>query len=317
MGFCRNIAHSIMFGSCAHGGHGLTPQTDYQGVNQTTLLVQHLRLMDSIGTMLAIGYSWYQLHCGVSFQALSNPTAVLPYDPSGWFSHHQKFLALSEISVDLPAWLLRTPKPLRQGNINLMEAFNSLGWKTPKLKLLNLCRFYLQVETLAEISNPDGTCILAAAWKGTTLPSLSTFHWPNQGRPQVWATWHQAIASLFLRDTASTYRQVGTLTLRHRLGRWHEHHSEHRRWPAYQTDLHLFIKSARGYRAHTYTMQGRLPSRCFNATPVGRHSNPHTIDNAVPAKPTPSRRNTISAIIPIGYFRHQDLDRSNTVPTTF
>ena len=42
IGFCWNMSQQISFSSQAFGGHGLTPLLHYQGVNQTTLFVQHL-----------------------------------------------------------------------------------------------------------------------------------------------------------------------------------------------------------------------------------------------------------------------------------
>jgi hypothetical protein len=317
MGFCRNTSRKIIFGSKSLGGYGLTPMIDYQGVNQTTLFVQHLRLFDSVGKMLSIGYSWFQLYCGVSFPALASPDPPIPHAPYGWFTHLRSFLARSDISIDLPTSLLRTPLPLRRGDLNLMEAFTSLGWKTPKLRLLNNCRLYLQIETLAEISTPDGSRIIPSAWAGKTLPSKSTLLWPRQARPNSWAPWRQALAQLFLMDTTATYRQVNNLVLRSRLGRWSNHHSTHRRWPAYQSDIHLFLESNRGYLAHLDTMLGRLPSRSFSATPCGRHHSPHTVDGNVPAEPFPIRRGTIQATTPVGFFRSVDLDRSTDYPTNF
>jgi hypothetical protein len=41
-GFCQKMLQTIIFGSKQLQGYGLTPLIDYQGVNQTTLLLQHL-----------------------------------------------------------------------------------------------------------------------------------------------------------------------------------------------------------------------------------------------------------------------------------
>ena len=92
------------------------------------------------------------------------------------------------MSIAIPPKLLCTPRLLRRGDLSIMEAFCSLGLTTQKLGLLNLCRLYLQVETLA----------------GQALPSTSTLLWPRQGRPNSWATWRHSLATLFLRDTTIT-----------------------------------------------------------------------------------------------------------------
>ena len=93
MGFCRNTSRQIIFGAKSLGGYGLTPLIDYQGVTQTTLFVQHLRLFDSVGKMLSIGYSWFQFYCGVIYPTLSRPDTLLQHAPYGWFTHLRSFLA--------------------------------------------------------------------------------------------------------------------------------------------------------------------------------------------------------------------------------
>jgi hypothetical protein len=85
MGFSCKLSRNVIFGSRRHGGFGLTRLADYQGVNQTILFVQHLRLYDSICTLLHIGYSWYQLFCGVSFEMLGSPSIAVLHSPGSWF----------------------------------------------------------------------------------------------------------------------------------------------------------------------------------------------------------------------------------------
>jgi hypothetical protein len=126
MGFSRTTCRAIVFGSKKFGGFGLTRLRDFQGVNQISLFLQHIRLYDSIGVMYHIGYCWYQLYCGTSFAMLSQPAATLPHAPAGWFTRLRVFLADTNLSIDLPTSLLRLPVPLRRGDLNLMEAFCTL-----------------------------------------------------------------------------------------------------------------------------------------------------------------------------------------------
>jgi hypothetical protein len=116
---------------------------------------------------------------------------------------------------------------------------------------------------------------------------------------------------------ATLYCPVSSLCLRKRLGRWLPSHSAHRRWPAYQDDVYLFIKSPRGFLAHMDTLLGCLPSCTFNGKPCSRHYNLHSIDDAVPTNLSPLRCGTIQAATPGGFFYNRDLDRSDTDPTTF
>ena len=184
MGFCSKSCRAVIFGSRAYGGYGLTRLSDFQGVNQASLLLQHIRLHDSIGKMLLIGYAWHQSFCGVGFQILQDPTPLLPHASGGWFVTLRNFLGVSNMSITIPPKLLRTPRLLRRGDVNLMDAFGSLNLKTAQIRLLNYCRLFLQVETLAEISTADGSRILPQAWQGRAMPSNSTLLWLRQGRPK-------------------------------------------------------------------------------------------------------------------------------------
>ncbi len=87
MGFSCKISCNVIFvTSRRHGGFGLTKLADFQGVNQTTLFLQHLRLSDSIGMLLHIGYAWYQLFCRVSFEMLGSPVPIILHSPGSWFT---------------------------------------------------------------------------------------------------------------------------------------------------------------------------------------------------------------------------------------
>lgn len=264
-----------IFGSTQLQGYGLTPLIDSQGIKQTMLLLQHLRLNDLIGKMLAIGYSWYQTYCGVSYQTLQHPAPVIPHSPLGWFQHLCSFLSYSDISVELLATLLHLPQLLCRGDMNLVEAFLTLGWKKPKIKLLNNCRLFLQFKTLAKLCDADGSHLLPAAWNGTTLSSTSTLLW----RPGPTSL----LGSLFLLDTTSTYCQVATLRLCSRMGRWSSLQSMTcipNRYPS-------VYQIPRGYLGYEVTPQGCHLTRIFNGTPVGRNFATHNLDGAVPADPGP------------------------------
>jgi hypothetical protein len=205
--------------------------------------------------------------------------------------------------------LLQIPNPYGEATQTSWRHFSLLDKKIPNS--------HLQGETLTELCNPDGARLLPSAWKGTTLPSCSTLLWPRQAHPRSGLPGDKPsqLSSFMIWPPPTT---VSNLVLCHHLGHWHPSHLDYRRWPFYQTDLYyLFIELARGYIEHSDTMQGWLPSCSFNASPCGRHHTLHTIHNAVPVKPSPARRNLISADVPIGYFRHANLVWTNLVPTTF
>jgi hypothetical protein len=130
---------------------GLRPDDRYHMVKyshtgleqvQATLLGQHLRLMDSVGKMLLIGYSWAQLFMGISFQLLSKPDIPLRHLPASWYHHIRLFLSRSDASIDVFESHLCLPQLLRTRDQNLMDAFLTLNRTPEKLRNLNYCRLY-------------------------------------------------------------------------------------------------------------------------------------------------------------------------------
>ena len=140
MGFAATTSRAIIFGSKKFGGFGLTRLRDFQGVNQITLFLQHVRLSDSIGKMYQIGYAWYQHYCGTGFATLSQPSVPLLHAPIGWFTTLRTFLADStNIAIDVAPSILRLLTSLCGGDTNLIESFCSLNWSTSQMNNLNYC----------------------------------------------------------------------------------------------------------------------------------------------------------------------------------
>ena len=102
--------------------------------------------------------------------------------------------------------------------------------------MINNCRLWLQIHTLAEITMNDGTEILKEAYHGTSTESTqqpalwtktnSTLTWPHQERPpqQAWRAW-KAMLKTIIRHGLTLKKPLGTFysttpsTHRH----WNEH----------------------------------------------------------------------------------------------
>jgi len=101
------------------------------------------------------------------------------------------------------------------------------------MKQLNACRMYLQVTTLAEITDHTGQTLLPHALSSATNPtprglsniSHSLLQWPQIALPSpiCWRFWSKTICSIY----------TGTpkgMQLSQPLGRWHDTHSATRFW---------------------------------------------------------------------------------------
>ena len=81
-----------------------------------------------------------------------------------------------------------------------MNEFVAQGYSNKKLILLNTCQKFLQVHTLGDITNGDGSSIPQSVKHGAKPNwSSSTLIWPNQTSPEasVWKIWKSAIRKTF------------------------------------------------------------------------------------------------------------------------
>jgi hypothetical protein len=94
--------------------------------------------------------------------------------------------------------------------------------------MLNECRKYLHVTTLAEISSADGNYVEAWAWNGKgSSDSINQYQWPRQPllQPCYLLLWQQDLQALFLTPTGTTERK-----LRQSLGPWDPDISAQWKW---------------------------------------------------------------------------------------
>jgi len=137
---------------------------------------------------------------------------------------------MQQLKITYSTW---TIPPLRKNDCFLMEDFLEYGFPKHQLEKLNACRMYLQVTTLAEITNHVGDMLLPQILtnythpipKGLTSISTSLLQWPKVHPPAAacWRIWTKTI------DTLYTGSAKGT-RLRNPLRPWNSLHSKYRFW---------------------------------------------------------------------------------------
>jgi len=123
--------------------------------------------------------------------------------------------------------------PIRAHEVFIMEAVNELGLNTNQLERINACCMFLQIMTLAEITDNSGQHLLPHALlqpnkaqpEGLDAISTSTLDWLARGTPTkaTWQLWTQTIRELFTGSATGT-------KLRHPLGEWLDTYQNHRFW---------------------------------------------------------------------------------------
>ena len=107
--------------------------------------------------------------------------------------------------------------------IDIMSSLLTL----PELIEFNLCRLYLQVLTLSDITTSCGREIDINFWKGNRSSCTSNLKWTTQIRPsqQYWTIWRRTLHLLFT-ELAKSNR----LNQQHYLYHWLSHLLSHQQW---------------------------------------------------------------------------------------
>lgn len=230
-GYNRHMPRAVVFAPITLGGLGLLDLYTEQGCSQILLLLSHLRAQSYLSTTMIIMLESYQVAAGMITPIFEDNANNNIHQPSSWIQSVRQFLYSINGKIIIPE--LKTINPLRQQDIAIMNN-PSIQYFTPtQLEAINACRIYLQVTTIAEISNDTGTHIIPAALSGlydeSNNPiiwqsSQSLLKWPYQLRPPIaaWKLWKRYLKQ-FTTNTA-------TFQLRSKLGPWNPTCGSQRRW---------------------------------------------------------------------------------------
>ena len=75
---------------------------------------------------------------------------------------------------------------LREGDQFLMPLFQHPNFLDNERYIINKCRIYLRILTVAEMTSGNGKMINVSIWEGTQPhTNLQGYDWPVQGRPRT------------------------------------------------------------------------------------------------------------------------------------
>jgi len=205
LGYNRHTPHAAIFGPLRYGGAARHHLGNDQGTQHIRRLMGHLRQDDDIAKLFIIELNLLQLYAGCGVQILTaNPNAY-PYVPHTRLTYLWKFLHQIQATIHVSdAW---TPPLIREGDSYLMAQFQSRNFKPKTMHILNKCRMFLNVITVADITNPHGTHIIKDTLVGKKHRT-SHLKWPNcpTPTPQDWAIWKASLQrSLMLHATNVQY----------------------------------------------------------------------------------------------------------------
>jgi len=244
MGYHRTLPRSLVFAPCRFGGIRLWNLHYEQGAQQVIIMLQHLQAGTPLSQTLEILIRTYQIWAGLREHVLID-TRQCPWIPDRWLSAVRATMKAQGLQICYNAW---TVPALRQHDRFLMEDFLDYGIPRHHLEKLNACRMYLNVTTLAEITDHTGATLLPQVLssytnpipKGLTNISTSRLQWPTVQIPGAtcWQYWTKMLRTLYTGSAKGT-------NLRQPLGNWTPEYSKYRfwHWQLYDPDHLTFCAS--------------------------------------------------------------------------
>lgn len=190
------IARKLVYGPEEYNGFGLHSIFIELGCGKITHLVSNIHRRSQFGDVLRMVLSCYQLVIGTSKLFLN--VDFVPFKKAlelTWITHLWMFARKNDIEFEY-----KIPDRKRRTNDRyLMDEFLRLGYRGVAIKYLIQCRMHLQVLTIADIADADGTRLchdIEQHQKRTDIPSR--FNWPNQPSPsaRAWTIWDEAIKKI-------------------------------------------------------------------------------------------------------------------------
>jgi hypothetical protein len=101
MGLNWNMPRKVVFGPTSIGGIGLRYLYVEQGCQQTSALLQQIRLHSRLGKTMWTAIQWNKDTAGVGFAILTEPWRSLPHAVGQWIPSLCEFLASSECTIEI------------------------------------------------------------------------------------------------------------------------------------------------------------------------------------------------------------------------
>jgi hypothetical protein len=186
MGIMRSFPRVLAYASHTYNGLAIPNLFWLQGFYHIERLLRYYRSQHLTGRLLGCNGSIFALPFTTYGQLAT----------ASWVSQTWEFLSTYSIRLDLSIPELALSRVHDQ---LLIPLFVSLGFSGSELHHINICRMFLKVATLSDITTGCGKFITYSARHGKIDESIpARYIWPNQGVPSSdhWTTWDKALKAL-------------------------------------------------------------------------------------------------------------------------
>ena len=266
----RNFPRRLIFGPEKYQGLGISHPFDAQMISQIITLVEEGNRSSISGETIKATTEQFILEIGTAKGINTSDERLHQWITPSWITDIWKYATDNHIFIEQPHQL----QQLRTHDVFLMDVFRSLPFSNEQLYLLNETRIALQVITITDISDANGTHILPTFLEAEEICDRRTHEWPRKRSmtPDMRKLWKKALTLGFLMSET-------TLLLRQPLGNWLRQPKWHEWWNETENRLYIFednvwqiwIPSPRRTRNQKYmpiedtvTQPSGIPISCAN-----------------------------------------------------
>ena len=277
MGFNRHLPRAFRFAPLSHQGQDLPHVLLLQGTEQIKLFLSHIARGSHVGNIVESCLESASLEIGVGGNIF-----LLDYDLYGdlltdcWVKVLWKFCFDYNVSLK---GVYQWPKLQRQNDRFLMQTLiedkNDI-FSRGEIRLINRCRLYLQLMTLADAYNGDGTTYTHKVCIGERdRDRQSCWGWPNQAAPskREWSVWRRCLRQIWsIHATDTNIIKLGLWTSNcHQIWHWYTD-EEHIYYRVHQQCWKKYVRMSNRVqtRMQRYTHDGtylcRAPTNLVRTT---------------------------------------------------
>ena len=224
MGVNRHLPKAYRYAPLSHHGLAAPDYFTNQGVDHIITLVSHMVKNTYVGDLIEATLEIAALEIGMGENIFHLPYDVYsPLLTESWIKVPWQCCWENDIVLHGE---YRLPQLARVQDRYLMDMVVHSKLLTNREKLIvNRCRLFLQVLTLADISTGDGTKVAHSYYTGVGEDSRSSrYSWPEQGQPSraEWKIWIKCVDMIWAPEPRQTFtRPLGAWTnTSHHLWRW-------------------------------------------------------------------------------------------------
>ena len=207
-GISSKFPRTLIYAPACFQGLGLYHPWYHQELKHLCTLMEEMTRSSTLQKELLTSWELIQLEVGTDAHISTLPKHRDSSITHSWLKTLIQSMRQFGISFHLH---LPTLQLTRENDVFLMQAFETLAYPPSTLELLNQCRCYLKVISLADITSACGKYILQACYDGQPdyKTGIHKYNWPRQPTalsPTHWTTWQTALQDSFLEPFSTRKR---------------------------------------------------------------------------------------------------------------